>query len=151
METSLEFDLSGNYYKMFPEYNFAIVKLQTPKLLFEDLKQLNFNYKNDPDYPNIKSLLIDIDKKCKVSFGIKELNKLAKQYNLEPQQNNHSIIVWRVSQPIITALTHLFIGQTMDNSKYCSTVKKAYQLLNLDIDLSLFLNLCNYSKYISIV
>ena len=129
---------------MYPEYSFAIVRIQTSKLYYDDLEQLNCNYKNDPLYPNIKTLLIDIDKNSKVPFGIKELNRLAKLYNLEPQKNNHQIIVWRVSQPIITALTHLFIGQTMDNSKYCSTIQKAYDLLNLDIDFELFKTLCNY-------
>ncbi|MBS2097549.1 hypothetical protein [Carboxylicivirga linearis] len=144
MKRNSNLDLTGNYYIMYPEHSFAIVRLQTPKLHYNDLEQLNYNYKNHPFYPNIKSLLIDIDKRCRVPFSIKDLNRLANLYNIEPQENNHNIIVWRVSKPIITALTHLFIGQTMDNSKYCSTIQKAYNLLNLDMDFELFNSLCHY-------
>ncbi len=132
-----------NYYLMYPEYNFAIVKLQSESLNFDDLERLNTEYKNDTSYSNIRSLLIDIDKKCKISFRLKELNKLAGLYNTEPQKNNHKVIVWLVSQPTITALTHLFIRKTRDNSKYCSTLKKAYNLLGLKIDYSKFLELTN--------
>lgn len=130
-----------NYYKMFPEYNFAIVKLRSERLYFNDLEHLNFEYKNDINYSNIHSLLIEIDKNCKTSFSIKDLNNLAKLYNSEPQKNNHKVIVWLVSQPLITALTHLFVRKTKDNSKYCSTLEKAYQLLNLKINYETFIEL----------
>ncbi len=130
-----------NYYKMFPDLNFAIVKLQSEKLYFNELTRLNNDYKNDANYSNIHALLIDIDKQCKTAFGIKELYKLAKLYNTEPQKNNHKIIVWLVSQPILTALTHIFVGKVRDNSKFCSTLQKAYQLLKLKIEYEDFLKL----------
>lgn len=131
----------GNYYKMFPEYNFAVVKLYSENLYFNELEHLNYEYKNDINYSKIHSLLIDIDKRCKLSFGINELTKLANLYNTEPQKNNHRVIVWLVYQPIITALTHLFLGKIRDNSKYCSTLEKAYQLLEIEIDYEKFIEL----------
>jgi hypothetical protein len=130
-----------NHYKMFPEYNFAVVKLCTDNLYFDELEHLNHEYKNDKNYSKIHALLIDVDKRCKLSFGIKELPKLANSYNIEPQKNNHRVIVWLVSQPRITALTHLFLGNIRDNSKYCSTLEKAYQLLKIEIDYEKFIEL----------
>ena len=126
---------------MFPDLNFAFVRLQSEKLYFNELERLNADYKNDPNYSNIHYLLIEIDKRCKATFGIKELLKLAQIYNYEPQQNNHRRVVWLVSQPIITALTHMFIGNIQDNSKYCSTIEKAYKLLELNINYTDFLKL----------
>lgn len=128
---------------MFPELNFAVVKLQTEKLCLEDLKRLNTAYKNDPNYSNIYSLLISIDKKCNINFGIKDLQDLAKLYNYESQKNNHRTIVWLVSQPLNTALTHMFVGKIKDNSQYCTTLEKAYQMLGLDIEYLDFLRLLN--------
>ena len=123
---------------MYPEYQFAVVKLHSEILSINELEQLNSEYKNDPDYSNIHYLYIDIHEKSRLSFSVRDLKRLSKMYNTEPQVNNHKIIVWRVSHPLITALTHLFVKQTNDNSKYCSTVVKAYHLLSIPIDFEKF-------------
>lgn len=137
----------ANYYKMFPEHNFALVKLEAEKLYYDDLERLNHDYKRDANYSKIRFLLIDIDKKCKIAFGLRELHKLAKLYNDEPQENNHEVIVWMVSQPIITALTHIFVGKIRDNSKYCSTLKKAYYILGLEMGYEMFQELVHPSVH----
>ena len=130
--------MRANYYKIFPELNFALVKLQSEILSFEELKQFNYEYKSDKNYSNIFYLLIVIDKKCRLSFSVKELTKLSGLYNTEFQPNNHKIIVWLVSQPLLTALTHLFVLQTNDNSRYCSTINKAYDLLGIPLEFEKF-------------
>ena len=135
--------MSANFYKMYPEYKFAVVKLQSKVLDIKELEQLNYEYKSDVNYSNIHYLLIEVDKNCKTSFSMKDLKRLSKSYNTEFQVNNHKTIVWLVSLPIITALTHLFVLQTNDNSKYCSTYQKAYELLNMPIEFDEFERLTN--------
>ena len=130
--------MGKNYYRMFPEYNFAVVKIQSNILEFEELKKLNHEYKSDPDYSNIHYLLIMVDKKSKLNFSIKDLQKLSDLYNTEYQKNNHKIIVWLVAYPRITALTHLFVLDTKDNSHYCSTLNKAFNILDMSIDFEKF-------------
>ena len=130
--------MKANFYEMFPEYKFAFVKLQSEILSFKDLKQINYNYKSDPDYSNILSLLIVIDEKCRLKFSMKDLTKLSDLYNTEPQTNNHKIVVWLVSQPLISAITDLFVLRTKDNSKYCSTIQKAYDLLKRPVEFEKF-------------
>ncbi|MBN1599441.1 MAG: hypothetical protein JW894_14195 [Bacteroidales bacterium] len=139
--------MNANFYKMYPELKFAIVKLQSEVLYFHELKQLNHEYKLDVNYSNIHYLLIEIDKKCKLNFTLNDLTKLSELYNTEYQVNNHKIIVWLVAQPLITALTHLFVLKTKDNSLYCSTIDKAYKLLNIPIDFEKFKNLTQILNY----
>ena len=83
--------MNTNFYKMFPEIKFAIVKLQSEILYFHELKKLNHEYKLDDNYSNIHSLLIVIDKKCKINFTLNDLTRLSKLYNTEFQINNHSL------------------------------------------------------------
>ncbi len=130
--------MKENFYKMYPEHHFAVVKMQSKTLRPEDLEILNTEYKQDPDYSNIHHLLIIIDKKSKPSFNISYLTRLSEKYNTETQINNHKSIVWLISRPIITALTQLFIMKTNDNSHYCSTIEKAYKLLEIPIEFEAF-------------
>ncbi len=126
---------------MYPEYNFAVVKLQSEFLYLEELDKLNNEYKLDPNYSKIHYLVIIIDEKSRPNFKISDLGRLSKKYNTEPQENNHKSVVWVVSRPIITALAHLFILKTKDNSSYCSTTKKAYRLLEAPFDYDTFSHL----------
>lgn len=130
--------MGANYYRMYPEYKFAVVKLNSKILSVQELEQLNYEYKSDTNYSNIHYLLIDINKDSKLSFSIRDLKRLSDSYNTEFQANNHKIIVWLVSQPMVTALTHLFVLQINDNSKYCSTIEKAYKLLNIPLEFDKF-------------
>lgn len=130
--------MKANFYEMFPEYRFAIVKLQSERLSFNELKRINHAYKSDVNYSNISSLIVVIDEKSKLKFSVKDLSKLSDLYNTEPQTNNHKIVVWLVSQPLISAITDLFVLRTKDNSKYCSTVEKAYELLGRPIEFEKF-------------
>ncbi len=123
---------------MYPEHHFAVVKLQSEYLYPEDLEAINTKYKNDPNYSKIHYLVIIIDEKSKPKFKINYLGRISKKYNSEPQINNHKNIVWVVSRPIITALTHLFILKLKDNSHFCSTVEKAYRLLEIPLDYNTF-------------
>ncbi len=130
---------------MFPEHNFAIVKLKSKLLYPEDLEELNHKYKEDPNYSNIHYLLIIIDKKSRPSFNINYLSRLSSKYNTELQPNNHISVVWMISRPIITALTQLFLLKTTDNSHYCSTIEKAYALLDMPLKYETFYHLIESS------
>lgn len=130
--------MANSFYKMYPKHNFAFVKLQSELLSIDELKLINNKYKKDKHYSNIHYLLIDITKLLQLDFSAESLNLLSDLYNTEPQTNNHKTIVWLVSQPLITALTHIFVSKTLDNSKYCSSLTKAYQLLNIPMPYELF-------------
>lgn len=133
--------MKKNYYKMFPELKFGFVRFQSEILFLEEAKRINFEYKSHINYSKIQALLIIIENDCKPNFSVEELEILAHLYNNEPQINNHKIIVWLVSAPLITAFTHLFVSQIYDNSLYCSTPIRAYELLNIPIKFEEFISL----------
>jgi hypothetical protein len=139
--------MSTNYYKMFPEQKFAIVRFQTETLSFQEAERINHEYKSDIDYSKIQYLLIIIDKKCTPLFNPKDLENLANLYNTEFQINNHKTIVWLVAAPLVTAFTHLFVSRTKDNSLYCSTLTKAYELLKIPVEFVDFKYLINNQKH----
>ncbi|HCT30648.1 MAG TPA: hypothetical protein DIW31_07905 [Bacteroidales bacterium] len=131
---------------MYPEKKFAIVKFQSETLSFEEAERINNEYKLDKDYSKIQYLLIIIDKKCVPLFNPSDLKNLADSYNNAFQTNNHKTIVWLVAAPLVTAFTHLFVLHTKDNSLYCSTITKAYELLRAPIEFANFKQLINNLK-----
>jgi len=132
-----------NYYKMFPEQKFAIVKFQSETLSFQEAERINYEYKSDIDYSKIQYLLIIIEDKCIPTFNPRDIENLANLYNTESQTNNHKTIVWLIAAPLVTALTQLFVSRTNDNSFYCSTVHNAYDLLNIPMEFADFKRLIN--------
>ena len=138
--------MGSNYFIMFPEYKFAIVKFQTEALTYQEAIRINKEYKSDPNFSNILYLLVMIDKNCIPHFKSKDLKEISDIYNTEFQTNNHKTIVWLVSTPLITAFAHIFVSKTKDNSIYCSTIRKAYDLLNIEISFADFKLLINKQK-----
>ncbi|MCW3789694.1 hypothetical protein [Plebeiibacterium sediminum] len=138
--------MNGNFYRMYTKHQFAVVKLQSDFLYPEDIESLHKEYNNDPDYTRIQYLIIIIDEKCKPKFSINYISQFSKIYNAEYQVNNHKSIVWVVSQPIITALTHLLVLELNDNSYYCSTLKKAFYLLDSTMDYNTFIELLDATQ-----
>ncbi len=130
--------MGTNYYRMFPEHNFAIVRLQSETLSVKEAEQINYQYKTDDNYSNIHYLIIIVDEKCMPDFNISDLEKLSNIYNTEFHTNNHKTIVWLVDEPLATAFTHLFVSKTSDNSLCCSTIEKAYALLNMPVEFEEF-------------
>jgi len=133
--------MNANYYRMFSEYKFAFVKFQSETLSFKEAERINREYKSDDEYSKIEYLLVIIDKKCVPSFSSRDLKELANSYNTALQPNNHRIIVWLVSAPLVTAFTQLFVSQAKENNHYCSTINKAYELLNISIEFKDFKHL----------
>lgn len=124
---------------MFPEYHFAVVRLQSEKFSVQEAIELNQEYKTDKAYSDIHYLLIIVDEGCTPKFTAKELVKLSQIYTNEFQTNNHKTVVWLVSKPFATAMAHLFVTYT--NESYCSTIAGAYELLDMPMEFPTFLNL----------
>lgn len=131
--------LHTNYYKMFPEHHFAIVRIQSEKFSVHEAIQINQEYKADKAYSDIFYLLIMVDERCTPGFSAKELEELWHIYANEPQANNHKKVIWLVSEPIATAMTHLFVSYS--NEIYCSTIAGAYDLLDMPMEFPVFLNM----------
>lgn len=127
-----------NYFLMFPELKFAIVKFQATSLSIEEAKRINYEYKIDKKYPKIEKLLVIIDEKCIPQFNLNDLLLISDLYNTPLQENNHQTIVWLVSAPMVTAFTQLLVSKSRDNNLYCSTREKAYDLLNLPMNFDEF-------------
>jgi len=144
---SIQKMMGTNYYKMLPELQFAIVKFQSETLSFKEADRINHEYKSDRYYSKIQYLLVIIDKKCIPLFSPSDLENLAKSYNTEFQPNNHKTIVWLVAAPLVTAFTHLFVSRANDNSLYCSTITRAYELLKIPIEFEDFKHLINNHKH----
>ncbi|MBN2611289.1 MAG: hypothetical protein JXB00_07015 [Bacteroidales bacterium] len=128
---------------MFPEHQFAVVRLQSENLTEQEALRLNNEYKADKDYSNIHYLLIIVGEKFNPGFRASELEKLSRIYRIEPQTNNHEMVVWLVSEPLATAMAHIFVSYT--NEKYCSTLFRAFELLDMPIDYPQFSSLINHS------
>jgi hypothetical protein len=139
--------MNTNYYQMFPEQKFAIVKFQSETLSFQEAERINLEYKSDNDYSKIEYLLVIIDKNCIPQFSTRDVENLANLYNNELQINNHKTIVWLVSAPLVTAFTQIFVSRTKDNSLYCSTTAKAFELLKIPIPFEDFKHLINSYKH----
>lgn len=135
-----------NFYRMFPDIGFAFVKLQSRRFSFEEAEEINHRYKSDPHYACIRYLLIEVDQMCMPEFAVNDLEALSDLYNAAFQANNHQTIVWLVSEPIVTAMAHLFVLKTNDNSLYCSTLPKAYELLNMPVEYHLFVHLISLAS-----
>lgn len=136
--------LHTNYYQMFPEHHFAFVRIQSEVFSVQEALQLNKKYKADKVYPEIHYLLIMVDENCRLGFTAKELEELSNIYQNETQTNNHRMVVWLVSEPVLTAMAHLFVSYTDD--LYCSTLSKAYELLGMPMDYKEFLKLTSPSE-----
>lgn len=136
--------LHTNYYRMFPEHHFAFVRIQSEEFSVQEALQLNLDYKSDKAYSDIHYLLIVVDEKCTPGFSAKELEKLWQIYSNELQANNHKKVVWLVSEPLATAMTHLFVSYT--NESYCSTIAGAFELLDMPMEFPEFLNLICLSE-----
>lgn len=131
--------LHTNYYKMFPEHHFAFVSIQSEEFSVQEAIALNQEYKTDKVYSDIHYLLIMVDERCTPGFSTRDLEKLWQIYSNEPQANNHKRVVWLVSEPLATAMAHLFVSYS--NELYCSTIAGAYELLNVPMEFPVFLNL----------
>ncbi len=131
--------MKANFYRMYPEHKFAVVRFQAEKLTVQEARQLNYEYKADKNYSSIHYLLIIFDEDCIPEFSAKELEKLSDFYTNEFQTNNHKKVVWLVSVPLVTAMAHIFVSYTKD--MYCSTIAKAYELLAMPIEHDTFLDL----------
>ncbi len=136
--------LPANYYRMFPEHHFAFVSIQTEVFSVQEAIQINQEYKTDKAYSDIFYLLIVVNERCTPGFTAKELQRLSQIYVNEFQTNNHRKVVWLVSQPFVTAMTHLFVAYT--NDLYCSTLEGAYELLDMPMEYKDFLDLINISE-----
>jgi hypothetical protein len=123
--------MDSNYYKMFPELHFALVMFHTEHLTIDDAQTINLDYKSDPHYSTIESLLVIVEN-CIPAFEAKDLSKLSELYNTPLQTNYHKKVVWLVTSPLLTAFTHLFVSLT-DGNLYCSTIEQAYKLLDLHV------------------
>lgn len=133
-----------NYYRMFPEHHFAFVRIQSKTFSKQEALRLNATYKNDNSFSAIHYLLIMINEKCNPGFSARDLYKLSRIYTNEPQPNNHKKVIWLVSEPLITAMAHLFVAYT--HEMYCSTLEKAYALMDMPMDYESFLRLISFSE-----
>lgn len=137
--------MPANYYRMFPEHHFAYVSIRSEIFSVQEALQLNQEYKTDINYSEIHYLLIMFDERCLPGFSPKDLVKLWHIYAKHTQVNNHKKVVWLVSEPFVTAMAHLFV--LYSNELYCSTLEKAYALLDMPIDCETFLKLINNSEH----
>lgn len=116
-------------YTMFPHKHFAVVVFNNPIIELQEAIAINEAYKNDTHYSNIHYLII-IMTGCKPNFTEKDLPRITELYTSNTQKNNHKTSVWIVDEPLLTAFAHIFVNYTDEKSYYCSTLNKAYILLN---------------------
>ncbi|WP_157961079.1 hypothetical protein [Lutibacter citreus] len=94
---------------------------------------LDFTQK--PEWEFIDKVLIDL-RFCKINYNIEDLYKIAEIKKNSMKKKHKSVQL--VDKPMITALVHLlqneFITDEFIYLEYCSTIKMAINLLDLDLE-----------------
>lgn len=115
---------------MFTHKRFAVVIFKAGTLDMHTAFKINEAYKSDKDYSEIHYLLtvlLDVAP----TFSQSDLTSIADFYTDNLYTNNHKTSVWLVNKPMPTAFAHLFMQYTDEKSFYCSTVEKAFELLDM--------------------
>jgi len=123
---------NNNRYKIYPELNFGVAKLDPgPKSIIEIYK-LARTFREDKNFNKVFYQLTDL-RGCIFNFDIEEINQIKSLIELYKNVDNQKLVIYLVDLPNETAYTHMFFESLNRESKYCSTPDKAYDLLHLPL------------------
>jgi hypothetical protein len=133
--------MSGRY-KIYSELNFGIAKMDPGVKSFEELYELAKRVREDINFPKVYFNLTDL-RGCTFNFDVSKLAKIGSLIEEYQNDDNQNTGVYLIDEPIATAYAHLFFDSLKYKRELCSTVGKAYRLLNLPVSYAEFITLIN--------
>ncbi|MBI9052512.1 MAG: hypothetical protein JEY96_01760 [Bacteroidales bacterium] len=127
----------GVRFKIHPDIGLLVVKSGSGEITHEELYKFGKIIRRRADFPDIFYTLIDL-RGAIISFEEKVINDFLKLVEDYKNVDNQKAIVYIIDKPSSTAIIHVFIDKVRLNRSYCSTDKKAYDLLGLGISLQEF-------------
>jgi len=124
-------------YKIYKELKFAVVKFDPVINSFQDIFNVAKEMRDLEGFSEIHYFLSDL-RGCTFNFDISETRKLSKLVNDYQHADNQILGVYLIDKPIETAYVQYFILSLKQRREYCSTIEKAFNLLNLPMSIDDF-------------
>ena len=125
-------------YKVYPEINFGVAKLNPGSKNFEDLINLVKIIRTDNNFHKIYYQVTDL-RGCTFEFDLSKLTTISSLMDSYQDIDNLKKGVYIVDKPMETAYIQIFFDSIKGKREFCSTPEKAYQILNLSISLDEFI------------
>jgi hypothetical protein len=129
-------------YKIYPELNFGIAKLEPGIKSYEELSQLAKDFREDQDFSKVFYQLTDM-RGCIFDFNITKISSMISFIEGSQEFDNQKIGVYIIDKPLETAYVQMYQDTIKYKRDFCSTVEKSYSLLNLKISFDEFKKLIN--------
>ena len=127
----------SNRYKIYPELNFGVAKIDPGVVSFEELYKLAKYFREDADFSKVNYQFNDM-RGCIFNFDISKLPNMALLIKEHQKSDNQKLGVYLIDKPLGTAYVQFFLHSLDYKRELCSTIKKAYKLLNLPISFEEF-------------
>lgn len=124
-------------YKIYPDINFAISILEPGVKSFEEIYELAKNFREDENFSKVHYQLTDM-RSCSFDFEMSKISEMKSLIEMYEETDNQKLGVYIVDLPTETAYVHMFFESLKYKREYCSTINKAYSLLNLPISFKEF-------------
>ena len=131
-----------NKYKIYPDINFAISILEPGAKSFEELYQLAKEFREDKNFSSVHYQLTDM-RDCSFDFDMSKFAEMGTLIDLYKETDKQKLGVYIVDLPKETAYVHLFFNSIKYPREYCSSVDRAFNLLNLPITFEEFKQMIN--------
>lgn len=126
-----------NRYKIYPKLNFGVSKLEPKVQTFEEIFDLAKQFRLDKNFSSVYYQLTDM-RGCSFDFDVSRISEMVDLINEHMHSDRQKLGVYMVDQPTETAYLQLFFQSMAHKREFCSTIEKAYELLNLQIDFAAF-------------
>ncbi|MFC2151625.1 hypothetical protein ACFLSE_03785 [Bacteroidota bacterium] len=130
----------NNRYKIYPELNFGVAKLESGFKTFEELYSIAMEMRKDSDFPKVYYQLNDL-RGCTFNFDTSKISGITSLVEEYKQRDNQKLGVYLIDQPIETAYVQILFNSLKYERELCSTIEKAFDLLKLKISFKEFKNL----------
>jgi len=126
-----------NRYKIYPELNFGVSKLQPGLKSFDEIFDLAKKFRLDENFSNVHYQLTDL-RGCNFDFNVSRITDMVDLIDSHMDIDKQKLGVYIVDQPTETAYLQLFFQSMPHKREFCSTIEKAYELLNLKVSFKTF-------------
>ena len=130
----------SNKYKIYPELNFGVSKLEPGVKSFEELYYLAKVFREDADFPEVYYQLTDM-RGCSFNFDISKLSSMASLIEEYQSLDNQKLGVYIIDKPVETAYVQLFFNSLKYKREFCSTLEKAFSFFELPVSFSEFIKI----------
>ena len=127
----------SNKFKIYPDINFAISILEPGVKSFEEIYEIAKKFRENENFSTVHYQLTDM-RGCSFDFEVNKLHEMKSLIEKYAETDNQKLGVYIVDLPVETAYVHMFFDLLKYKREYCSTIDKAFYLLNLPISFKEF-------------